>query len=470
MGGDPEEWSPPALYELPSDESTGSAVRTLNSYVRNLKELPSPVNAVVAVDLEQAFSDAKHLDDLSNGGHVCGPLHGMPILVKDNIDVMGLPTTNGSASHDGRPAVADAVAVARLRQAGAVVYGKTNMDELALGATSSNSRFPKAVNAWDPNRLPGGSSGGSAVAVAVGAAYGALGTDTAGSVRTPAAFNGVVALRPTFGALPTDGVRPLSSMFDTVGPIAGNVNAVLQLFLAMLGPVRLPSDARLNRYPCDGGAGPLDGLRIGVPGRFFFDGACPEVAASVTAATEVLCCLGATLVDIELPGVESTQAQMSTIMLRDGYLTYRDSIERTPSLIHPVVLQRVGLGRGVSASSYDAAVNDKSTWTNTVKACFDSIDILAVPTTPVVAPRKDHDRNDLEAVHNVTQFTFAWSFAGVPALSIPCGMYSGMPVGMQLVGPHGSDIALARVASLYEHETLWNQAFEQARRDQRSNS
>ncbi len=457
------EWSPPAMGKTPIDSTSGPAVRRLNAYLRQVAGPGAALNAVVAVDLERGLADAERLDELAAAGHRCGSLHGMPVVVKDNIDVAGLPTTNGSASHDGSPAATDATVVRRLRRAGAIVFGKANMDEMALGATGANSRYPKVVNAWAADRLPGGSSGGSAVAVSAGLAYGALGSDTGGSVRTPAAFNGIVSLRPTTGALPSEGVLPLSPIFDTVGPMGRNVDTVQQLLAAMTDSLPGVSGSRLANYPRRDGGAPLEGLRIGIFGRYFFEIASDEVVAAVMGGAQALTNMGAVLVDVDVSGVASTQDQMSTIMLRDGYLTYRDLIDDDHTLVHRAVLERVLQGKSVTDADYADALAAKEQWARNVEQSFESIDMFLLPTTPVVAPLIGNNPSEVEAVMNVTQFTFPWSFAGVPAMSIPCGMSEAMPVGMQLVGPRGADLAVCHIASLYEHETLWDRAFDESR-------
>ena len=461
--GSSQSWDPSDIDIEKFKIGDGLSSRHVMQCLEALRTEAADLHAVVALDVEQAFANAARLDDLAAAGHTCGPLHGTTVVVKDNIDVAGLPTTNGSAAHDGRPAVTDADVVKRLRLAGVIVLGKTNMDELALGATSSNGRFPRAVNAWQNDRIPGGSSGGSAVALASGVASGALGTDTGGSVRTPAAFNGVVGLRPTLGALSTKGVLSLSPMFDTVGPMGRSVEVVRQLFAGMAEPSLMPEITKLTHYPSFDRAAPLHGLRIGVLERHFMELATTEVAGAVMAALDVFRQLGASPMELEIPGVQSTQQSMSRIMLRDAFATYRDSIEDKASLVHPLVRQRVFLGRDVSEVDYAEAVRERTRWRSSVMVAFDSVDMLIAPTTPAIAPRIEQGRDELEQVLNVTQFTAPWSLAGVPAVSVPCGMSSAMPVGMQLVGPRGSDEALLRIASIYEHATLWNYEFDKVR-------
>lgn len=453
--------SPLSFDRLSGDN--GAASDRLRRCLQALHTQASSLHAIVAMDEGRAYAEAARLDEMSSAGHTCGPLHGMPVVVKDNINVAGLPTTNGSATHDGRAAATDAPVVRRLRMAGAVILGKTNMDQFALGATSSNSRFPRTVNAWQSDRIPGGSSSGSAVAIASGVAYGALGTDTGGSVRTPAAFNGVVGLRPTTGALSTSGVVPLSPVFDTIGPMGGSVEAVRQLFAGMAEPSLRGRATPLDRYPSRDAELPLQGLRIGIFERYFFDIASTGVAGLVWSAVDVFRQLGATVVDVDVSGVESTQEQLSNIMLRDAYETYQVEVESDGSQVLPSVRQRVLLGRQVTSRDYDAAVRDKNEWTSRVKEAFATVDIIAVPSTPAIAPLIDSHRDAVSEVLNVTQFTIPWSFAGVPAVSIPCGLDSDMPVGMQLIGPHGSDIAVLRISSVYEHHTLWRREFERLR-------
>ncbi|MDQ1582792.1 MAG: aspartyl-tRNA(Asn)/glutamyl-tRNA(Gln) amidotransferase subunit [Microbacteriaceae bacterium] len=441
----------------PLRDRSGEAVARLSRSVGKIPHATS-LNALTCLDVERAYVDARRLDRLEESGTPRGPLHGMPILVKDNIDVAGLPTTNGSAGNDGLPAQSDAVVIRRLRRAGALILGKTNMDELALGVTGANSRFHRTLNAWDPARLPGGSSGGSAVALAAGAAEGALGTDTGGSVRTPAAFNGVTALRPTLGLIPMDGVTPLSPRFDTVGPMARDVGTIERLLGVLSKPLRARRTA-LAAYPLGNGDLPLRGLRVGIPEAHFFSTADPDVAAVVMTAANQFVELGATLVDVVLDGAERAQATTSTMMLADGYSLHKHLVDANPRVIHPAVQERIDLGRDVTVADYRDALDWMSTWSDRVTATFRSADLLLVPTTPMVAPLIGEDDRELDTVRRVTQFTFPWSLACVPALSLPCGLASGMPVGMQLVGPPGSDVSLLRVASLYERETLWNEAF-----------
>jgi aspartyl-tRNA(Asn)/glutamyl-tRNA(Gln) amidotransferase subunit A len=399
---------------------------------------------------------------LDEAGTPRGPLYGVPILIKDNIDVAGLPTTNGSLANDGLPAESDATVVRRLRSAGALIVGKTNMDELALGVTGANSRYPRTLNAWDQTRLPGGSSGGSAVALAAGAAEGALGTDTGGSVRTPAAFNGVTALRPTVGLAPMEGVTPLSSRFDTVGPMGRDVGTVERLFGVISQPVRSQRTA-LSAYSHGDRDLPLRGLRVGIPIAHFFSAADLDVAAVVLIAANQFVELGATLVDIVLEGAERAQAATSTMMLADGYSHHKELVDADPPVIHPAVQERIELGRNVTVAEYRDALDWMSEWSVRVAASFEQADVLLVPTTPTVAPRIDAHGRELDTARRVTQFTFPWSLAGVPALSLPCGIASDLPVGMQLVGPQGSDIPILRVASLYERETHWIDVFHKHR-------
>ncbi|MDQ1587283.1 MAG: aspartyl-tRNA(Asn)/glutamyl-tRNA(Gln) amidotransferase subunit [Microbacteriaceae bacterium] len=441
----------------PQAATSGDAVARLSRSVGKIPHATS-LNALTSLDVERAYADARRLDRLDEAGNPRGPLHGVPILVKDNIDVAGLPTTNGSAAHDGLPAQSDAIVVRRLRRAGALIIGKTNMDELALGVTGANSRYPRALNAWDQTRLPGGSSGGSAIALAAGAAEGALGTDTGGSVRTPAAFNGVTALRPTIGLIPMEGVTPLSPKFDTVGPMGRDIRTVERMLGVISKTLRTRRTA-LAAYPNGDRARPLRGLRVGIPEAHFFSTADPDVAAVVMIAANQFVELGATLVAVALDGAEHAQARTSTIMLADGYSAYKELVDADPPVIHPAVQERIELGRHVTVAEYRDALDWMSTWSGRVTAAFESADLMLVPTTPMVAPRIGEDDRELDTVRRVTQFTFPWSLACVPALSLPCGIASDMPVGMQLVGPQGSDVSLLRVAALYERETLWNDAF-----------
>ncbi|GIJ28535.1 glutamyl-tRNA(Gln) amidotransferase subunit A [Micromonospora qiuiae] len=438
---------------------TGPAAALARQCLDRIEELNPHLNAVVAVDWEGALAAAARCDEIAAAGGSAGLLHGVPIVVKDNIDVRGLPTTNGFAGANATPREQDAEVVARARAEGAIILGKAAMDEFALGMTGNNSRFPRCRNAWDADRIPGGSSGGSAVAVAAGLARAALGTDTGGSVRVPAALNGIVGLRPTIGGLDLRGVTPLSPTFDTVGPLARDVVGVRQFYLATSNGHPRSTGRWLAELPSGTGtAGDLfAGLVVGRPAQFFFEVADPEVAAAVTAAVDVLARHGATIVEVDLPEAAAAQEQMSTMMLAEAFGLLQETIHADSGSFTPTVLQRLLLGQTVSGPQYAAARAWAKAWRGRLRQAFRVVDALVVPTTPTIAPQLVQDTDALARTMGVTRFTFPWSLAGVPALSLPCGFDQGMPIGLQLVGAWRSELQLLEVGRRYQRVTRWHE-------------
>ena len=431
----------------------GGATATVRACLDRIEALNPVVNALISVAGKAALAAAEACDDqLAHGQHT-GILHGMPVVVKDNIDVAGMTTSNGSPAYATLPE-RDAPVIERLRRAGAIVVGKANLDEFALGAVGANVHFGRCRNPWDPDRVPGGSSGGSAAAVAAAMSVAAIGTDTSGSVRTPAALTGVVGLRPSPGRIPLDGVTPLSPFLDTVGSMARTAADVLRLFLAM-------ADAGTP-----GGPGGLDvvsamrelaGVRIGLPGGYFMKDVHPGVAAAVTTAVDVLREGGAGVVDVALPDPGPAHAQLSRMMLADAYEFHSARLASKPDTYGPEVRKRILRGHDVSGRAYSAARRWGADWARAVRAALAEVDVLISPTCPVPAPRLTEYADTIEATAAVTRFTYPWTLAGVPAMSVPCGFVGRVPVGMQLVAqPHREDL-LFRVAMNYQRFTAWHQ-------------
>ncbi|HEX5534468.1 MAG TPA: amidase [Actinomycetales bacterium] len=435
-----------------------AAVAVTQQCLDRIEELNPQLNAVVALDRDGALTAAARCDEIAAAGRSAGLLHGVPIVVKDNIDVRGLPTTNAFAGADGAPASQDAEVVARIRAEGAIILGKAAMDEFALGVTGNNSRFPRCRNPWDTERIAGGSSGGSAVAVAAGMARAALGSDTGGSVRAPAALNGIVGLRPTTGIDDLRGVTPLSPVFDTVGPLARDVAGVRQFFLATTGGHLKSAGRWLPELPPSGEDSRLfAGLTIGKPTEFFYEVTDPQVTAAVAAAVDVLARHGATIVECDLSQAAAAQEQMSTMMLAEAYGLLQERIHTQSASFTPTVLQRLLLGREVTGPQYAAARAWADTWRRRLRRTFNKVDAVVVPTTASIAPRLGPDIDGLGRTMQVTRFTFPWSLAGVPALSLPCGFDQGMPIGLQLVGDWHAEMQLLEIGRRYQRVTRWHE-------------
>jgi aspartyl-tRNA(Asn)/glutamyl-tRNA(Gln) amidotransferase subunit A len=431
---------------------TVGATATVQACLERIRALNPEVNAMVSVDEEGALDRARECDEAQSHGQQLGLLHGMPVVVKDNIDVAGLVTSSGSPAAGRRPD-SDAPVAARLRAAGAIILGKANLDEFALGAMGINAHFGRCRNPWDVDRVPGGSSGGSAAAVAAAMSIGALGTDTSGSVRTPAALTGLVGLRPSPGRTSLDGITPVSPFFDTVGPMARNAADVLRIFLAIAGDEwGQPAEAvDLSSAMRD-----LSGLRVGLLRKFFLEECHPHVAERVEAAVAVLHDRGATLVDVTLPDPRPAHEQTSQMMLADAYQFHRSRLDSEPETYGPEVRRRILGGQHITGATYSAARSWGARWSRHVRAAFATVDVMVTPTVPRPAPRLEDFGNTLEGTAEMTRYTYAWTLAGVPAISIPCGFVDGLPVGMQVVADHNREDLLFRVAMDYQRATPWH--------------
>lgn len=443
---DPES-SRPATGEPPIRESQEGALcfeRSTDALDRIKRH--AWLNAVVATMRPTAVHSNAKLGTI--GGH--GALDHQPVLVKDNIDVAGLATTNGTVA-GGPIARHDSEVARRIRRSGGLIVGKTNMDEMALGVTCTNSRFPPAVNPWAQDRIPGGSSGGAAVAVAAGLVRCAVGTDTGGSVRTPAAFNGVVGIRPTLGTVSTVGVTRLTPWLDTVGAIGQTVADAVGLMRVIADPIRIRPTGRAARLTWEPQGAPLHTIRLGVLERFFVEESSAGVQEQTLRAIEQVKMLGADVQTITISGAESAGRDAQHLMLRDAY-DYLSETGGGLASIHPMVAERVMVGATVDDREYARILERRRSWAQTVATTFADVDFLLTPTSPIVAPFIPEDAASLSTVGRATQFTFPWSLAGVPCISLPAGQSEGLPVGIQLIGPSGGDWVLAKLAKTLEPE------------------
>jgi aspartyl-tRNA(Asn)/glutamyl-tRNA(Gln) amidotransferase subunit A len=393
------------------------------------------LGAMVEVTAGSAREQAIALDAELTAGHLRGPLHGIPVTVKDVIDVAGVPTRAGSLAYM-RVAAEDAVAVARLRRAGAVILGKATTHEFALGVTTPQSRNPR-----DPSRIPGGSSGGSAVAVATGIGLGSLGTDTRASLRVPAALSGVVGFKPTYGAVPTGGVVPLSWTMDHVGPIASTVGDAAILLDALIG-----HGPRLAGYA---GAA-VRGLRVGVPAAAFA-GAEPAVEAAVLEELRTLADLGCVLSESPLPSADDLGDANAAglVVSRCEAACFHRSLGADRSLYWQEVSEQLQEAEGIRAVDYLDAQRLRADLVQRLLPAFEAHDLLAMPTALVVAPRRDDFARFLVLL---SRNAIIWSFTGFPALSMPCRLSRpGLPVGLQLIAAPGQEAVLVALGSALEH-------------------
>jgi aspartyl-tRNA(Asn)/glutamyl-tRNA(Gln) amidotransferase subunit A len=379
-------------------------------------------------------------DPSTNPAQPGGDLAGIPIVVKDMIDVAGLPTAAGSPNFFGHePARKDALVVDKLKYAGAVIFGKAHTHEIALGITGINPHTGPVRNPHNPERITGGSSSGSAAAVASGMALGALGTDTGGSIRIPAALCGVVGFKPTFGRISTRGVMPLSWNLDHVGPIAKTVAdaALLYNLLAGYDP-HDPNSVLVPPTPFQMQKDLAD-FRVALAVGEYISESDPEILSALSRAAEAFASLGAEIVEVEIPRLREAAQANGTMVIADAAAFHRERLEANPEWFGPDVRERLERGRAISSSDYVLARRIQSEMKRYFGLFFDPFDILLLPTTASAAAPID-GLNSAAYAPRLTRFTAPFNLTGLPALSVPCGKSSeGLPIGVQLVGPAWSE-------------------------------
>ena len=444
------------LIDDPAVRSEISAVEVTRTFLDRIARDNENLNALIRVTEELALRDAASVDSARRAGQRT-PLDGLPVVIKDNIDVAGIPATSGSRLYENYVPEHDAESVRRLREAGAVVLAKSNLHELAYGATCNNPFYGAVRNPWDLDRIPGGSSGGSGAAVAADLCIAALGTDTGGSVRLPCAFTGISGIRPTFGRVSNRGVCPVSWSLDTVGPMARSVDDVARVFDVIAG--HDPGDPRSL---ANGGArqpqGQVAGLRIGVPVNFFFEDVEPVIERRVRAALDVLTELGARLVEVTLPGIEDANAACTTIIRSDALAFHGERCRATPEHFGPDVLARLRRGEALTAVDMARAIQRVHEFQQSLRGVFEQVDVIAGPTVAILPPRIDESES-LNAAGTLVKLTYPWSVAQLPAMSIPCGTSSGgLPVGIQLVAPSCAEAQLFTIGREFQRVTQWHRA------------
>ncbi|MFE7646329.1 amidase [Streptomyces phaeoluteigriseus] len=429
-----------------------SPVELTESVLARIAAVEGRLGAYVTVAADAALAAAVRAEREISGSGPRGPLHGIPMALKDLIDAEGMPTTASSRVRAGHVAERDSRVAERLGAAGAVLLGKTHTHEFAYGLTT-----PQTNNAWDHSRVAGGSSGGSAVAVAAGGATFAMGTDTGGSIRVPAALNGVVGLKPTYGLVPRTGVTSLSWSLDHVGPLTRTVQDVALVLSATAGhdprdPASV-SGPMLDRFP----GGDLRGLKVGVPQNHYFDRVTPEVEESVRGAIERLAELGAELVDVEIPMARHIQAVQWGLMVPEATAYHERSLRATPDLYAADVRILLEAGELTSAGDYLRAQRARTMMRDAWARMFDGIDVLAAPTVPMTAAEAGQEAVEwadgtTEAVSDsYVRLCAPANITGVPALTLPVGHdRAGLPIGMQLMARPFHDATVLRVGRVYE--------------------
>jgi aspartyl-tRNA(Asn)/glutamyl-tRNA(Gln) amidotransferase subunit A len=459
----------PGLHEAAAALRSGelSATELTRAALARIAATEPWLHAFVAVTAEAALAEAAAADAELRAGRDRGPLHGLPVAIKDIIDVEGVATRAGSlALAAAPPAAADAPVVARLRAAGAVIVGKTVTQEFAAGTIS-----PPARNPWDPSRIPGGSSGGSAAAVAAGCVVAALGTDTGGSIRCPAAVTGITGLKPTFGAVDRGGIVPLAWSLDTVGPLARTVAGASAVMTAIADRPLAAEAGAAEPSPLGDTAAEADltGVRFGVPRPHFFDRLQLGVATAVGTAIDLLRELGAEVV--EAPWAEAGAARdVAFVLNRVETAAVHERLRREEperfALLNPDLRARVAAGPRLPATAYVRALRARSAVRESMARLFAEhrCDASVVPGLPATAAAADDlfvdygDDLGREVVNAAyTRLTMPFNSTGQPVLALPCGFDEvGLPVGIQLVGRPGAELALCRIGEAFERAAGWH--------------
>lgn len=457
-----------------------SSVTATQAMLNHIVEQDNDLQSYLTITDEMALEQAQAADKrLANGDS--SPLLGVPIGVKDIICTKGVPTTAGSKILQGFVPPYDAFVVQQLKAAGAVILGKTNTDEFAMGSSTENSAYFTTHNPWDLARVPGGSSGGSAAAVAAGLAYAALGTDTGGSVRQPASFCGLVGLRPTYGRISRWGVVAFASTLDQVGTFGRTVADATALFQVIAGHDANDSTSLNVPVPDFEAAltGDIQGLRVGVPKEYFIEGIDVAVETAVRAAIAKLEALGAKIIPISLPHTEYAlpvyyliaPAEASTNLARYDGIRYGpriighdmiDSVKKTRALFGPEVKRRIMLGTyALSAGYYDQyygrALKVRTLIAQDFQKAFEQVDVIATPTTPTTAFKIGANIDDPLSMYLQDIFTLPVNLSASCGLSLPCGFDSfGLPIGLQLIGNALQEATILNAAFAYEQATHWH--------------
>ncbi len=444
-----------------------SPVEVTQMLLARIRRWDSKLSSFITVMEEAAMQEAVEREKDVMSGTTKGPLHGVPIAVKDIIQTRGVRTTAGSKLFAEWVPDEDATVISKLREAGAIVIGKTNLHEFAMGATTENPFYGSARNPWNLAKIPGGSSGGSAVALAAGFCYGALGTDTAGSIRLPSALCGTVGMKPTYGRVSRHGCLPFSWSLDHIGPMTRTVNDAAILLKVIEGKDRRDDSSVAGARPIDPHAriDSLKGCRIGVCREYFFEGVDSEIEQLVNQALNQLQALGAEVVELVLPGIADALWAQKAIAQAEGYTFHQPMLDKRADLYSDDVKFRLQFGKNVSAADYLNAQRIRKAFIRQTlgQMAAGQVDLL-------VSPMNHNPPFDIgsvtpeEAINNMFRLAKAplVSMLGFPALALPCGFTQDrLPVGMQLIGKPFDEQQLFCVGELYEQSQGWVAALAQ---------
>src|SRR3984893_4067556 len=444
-----------------------SPVEWMRVRMSRIARLNPKLNAFITVTADSAVAEARQAEAEIQRDRWRGPLHGIPIALKDLIDTAGVRTTAASGLFTDRIPTQDAEIVRRLKAGGAVLLGKLNMHEFAYGGSSAISYFGPVRNPWEPAYCTGGSSGGSAAAVAAELCYGAIGSDTGGSIRMPAGYCGIVGLKPTYGRVSTRGVIPLAWSLDQVGPMTRTVMDAAFMLQVIAGYD--PGDIAVGDIPVPDYAESIatrtSSLRLGIPRDYFYQALHPEVEVAMETALGVLKKLTASQRDIQLMATNEAHPSIVdvsvTVLSAEAYAYHQEYVSKTPELYQPETLKRIRTGADVGTPAYIQSRRQLDQIRRSVSQVFDILDLLVTPTAPVppftiaglLGDPATLRSKELLMLRNTRPF----NVLGLPTISVPCGFTDkGLPIGMQITGPAGGEATVLRLAYAYEQATEWH--------------
>ncbi len=436
-----------------------SPLELTRACLARIEAVDPKLNAFITVTAESALAAARAAEEETGRGGWRGPLHGIPIALKDLVDTRGVRTTAGSNVYRDRVPTQDAEIVRRLAAAGAVFLGKLNLHEFAYGGSTVVSAFGPVHNPWALRHSAGGSSAGSAAAVAAGLCYGAIGTDTGGSIRQPAACCGIVGLKPTIGRVSARGVVPLATTLDHVGPMTRRVRDAALMLQALVASDKGADECADRPLPDYAAALETRGeLRLGIPRALFYDGLDPEIEAATRAALSVLARLGGRERDVTLAAGNEA---LGVVLRAEAYSTHRAMVASRPELYQPETLRRLRGGAEVTEAAYLAAKAELESLRQGVRTLFETVDLLVTPTMPVPPPAIDELLADMETLRAkevlLLRNTRPFNAFGLPTISVPCGFTrDGLPIGLQITGAAGDESRVLALAHAYEQATDWH--------------
>jgi aspartyl-tRNA(Asn)/glutamyl-tRNA(Gln) amidotransferase subunit A len=423
-----------------------------------IERLNPRLNAFITIINLQDAINAQLPGDNSSSSHA---LRGIPIAVKDLFDTAGIRTTIGSKFFAENIPEQDAFVVEKLKRAGAIIVGKTNTHEIALGITGNNPHYGTARNPWNPARIPGGSSSGSAIAVATGMALGALGTDTGGSIRIPASLCGIVGFKPTFGRVSLRGVFPLSWNLDHAGPLTKSVKdaALMLQVISVYDPLDAASIKMLSGDYLGHLVDHVEGRKVALGVGKFIEEAEPEVLEAIHQTARVFEALGCRVQEVNLDWLREAALANRTMTQSDGAAVHRDRLKEHPEMFGEDIRRRLEDGTKTTSTEYILARRTQAEVKKRFEHFFESYDFLITPTTPIAAPTiEGHDA--VEQAGRLTRFTAPFNLAGLPALSLPCGFTEeGLPIGLQIIAQAWADAKVLNVGYAFEQATEWHARF-----------